>query len=247
MPTMNSIEIFDLCKSFRNSRTKLEVQAVANLSFSCRPGLIYGLVGPNGSGKTTCMRILSGVFNPTSGTVKVAGIDLVDNFDEVRQKVGYVSTTAQPYNHLTPKELLLYCGRLAQVDNLKESVNSIIKQLGIEEFQNRHCGELSTGMRQRVAIARALIHEPEVLIFDEPTVGLDILARREVLDLLATIKSTDRTMLFSTHIPEEAEKLCDYLLIISKGRLIAEGTPSEVLEKTKTDKLEDAFIKILKA
>jgi sodium transport system ATP-binding protein len=243
---MNSIEIIALCKNFRGARKGLNIQALADLSFSCRPGLTYGLIGPNGSGKTTCLRILSGIFSPTSGTVKVAGIDLANNFDKVRQKVGYVSTTAQSYNHLTPREFLIYCGRLAQVDNLEGRVSLLIKQLGIKEFQDRHCGELSTGMKQRVAIARALVHEPEVLIFDEPTVGLDILGRREVLDLLATIKSAGRTILFSTHIPEEAEKICDYLLIISKGQLIAEGTPYEILTKSGTDNLEDAFIKFLK-
>jgi sodium transport system ATP-binding protein len=244
---MNSIEISNLCKSFVGSLKRLEIRALDNLSFSCRPGLICGLIGPNGSGKTTCLRILSGVLRPTSGTVQVAGVDLANDFDKVRQKVGYVSTTARPYNHLTPKEFLLYCGRLAQVASLDERVCKLIHELGIEEFQDRHCGELSTGMKQRVAIARALVHEPEVLLFDEPTVGLDILGRRDVLDLLVKLKSASRTIIFSTHIPEEAERLCDYLLIISRGQLLAEGSPSEILMKSGVGNLEDAFIKLLKA
>jgi sodium transport system ATP-binding protein len=242
----NSIEIADLSKSFRTSQNKLNVQALANVSFSCCPGLIYGLIGPNGAGKTTCLRIVSGLVRPTAGTIKVAGIDLITDPDKVRQKIGYVSTTAQAYSRLTARELLIYCGRLAQTENLDEAVDTLIRQMGICEFQDRYCGELSTGMKQRLAIARALVHNPEVLIFDEPTVGLDILARRDVLEMLATLKCAGRTILFSTHIPEEAKKLCDYFLVISGGRLVAEGTFSEVLIMAKAEDLEEALVKILK-
>jgi sodium transport system ATP-binding protein len=242
----SSIEVANLCKSFAGSHKSVRIQALDNLCFSCSPGLIYGLIGPNGSGKTTCLRILSGLIQPTTGTVNVAGVDLMRNFDEVYKRVGYVSSEAQPYNYLTPREFLLYCGRLAQVGNLHERVDSLMQQLGIDRFQNRLCGALSTGMKQRVAIARAIVHEPEVLIFDEPTAGLDILSRRDVLDMLATHKSAGRTILFSTHSPAEAQALCDCLLIVSNGRIIAKGTTCEILTKSGTDNLEDAFITLLK-
>ena len=243
---MSSIEVLDLRKCFVDNLTGLEIAALDNLSFSCNPGLVYGLIGPNGSGKTTCLRVLSGVIRPTIGMVKVAGIDVVNDFDNVRHKVGYVSSTAQPYNHLTPKEFLLYCGGLARVKDLDKRVRVLIQQLRIEEFQDRLCGALSTGMKQRVVIAKALVHEPEVLLFDEPTVGLDILSRRDVLDLLVALKSAGRTILYSTHIPEEAERLCDHLMIMLKGQLIAKGSPCDILKKSGASNLEDALINLLK-
>ena len=239
------IEVSHLTRYFP-VRNGYVIKAIDDVSFSCKKGGVYGIIGPNGSGKTTCLRLISGVLHPTSGRVSVEGIDLSKDFDKVRVKVGYVSCTAQPYEQLTPKEILYFCGRLAGLgEHLDSTINSIIDDLGIRDFQDRYCGTLSTGMRQRVVIARALIHNPNILVFDEPLTGLDIITRRNLIDQLHQLKSSDKTLLFSTHIPEEAERLCDIILILNHGKLVEQGAVPELKQKYSTDNLEDMFLAIL--
>jgi sodium transport system ATP-binding protein len=222
------------------------VRALEDVSFACEPGGIYGIVGPNGSGKTTCLRLIAGLLHPTSGSVNLQGADLSRDFDKFREQVGFVSCTAQPYERLTPREMLIFCGRLAGLEEaLEPKINSLISDLGITEFQDRRCGALSTGMRQRVAIARALVHNPGILIFDEPLTGLDIVARRSLMDQLLELKSSQKTLLLSTHIPEEAEKLCDHLFILNQGKLVEAGTVEELKDKYLTGSLENVLLTVL--
>ena len=222
------------------------VKALDDVSFSCEKGTVYGIVGPNGSGKTTCLRLIAGIIHPTSGQISVEGISLNTDFDKVREKVGYVSSTAQPYERLTPKEILMFSGRLAGLGkNLESRIEFIINDLGISDFQNRFCGTLSSGMRQRVEIGRALVHNPNVLIFDEPLTGLDIVARRNLIDQFKQLKNSEKILLFSTHIPEELERLCDNILILNRGKLVEQGAVQELKDKYSTNNLENMLLTII--
>ncbi|MEK7682920.1 MAG: ATP-binding cassette domain-containing protein [Chloroflexota bacterium] len=215
------IEANQLSKSYGN------LTALAGISFEARRGEILGFLGPNGAGKTTAMRILTGYMPPTGGTARVAGFDVVEESLEVRRRVGYLPETNPLYPEMSGREYLTFMGSLRRVENLDERVEQVLEQVGLEERGDSLIGNLSKGLRQRVGLAQALLHQPEVLILDEPTIGLDPAQIIEVRNLIREF-GRERTVMLSTHILSEAQQLCDRVLIIHKGRIVAEDTPANL-------------------
>jgi ABC-2 type transport system ATP-binding protein len=201
--------------------------AVQEISFRALRGEILGFLGPNGAGKTTTMRILTGFMPPSAGKATVAGYDVVEDSLEVRRRVGYMPETVPLYPEMAVTEYLEFMGSLRRVENLDERVDSVLEQLGLEDRATSFIGTLSKGLRQRVGLAQALLHEPEVLILDEPTIGLDPAQIIEVRELIAGLRA-NRTIMLSTHILSEAQQVCDRVLIINRGRIVAEDTPANL-------------------
>jgi len=201
--------------------------AVHEISFRARRGEILGFLGPNGAGKTTTMRILTGFMPPSSGKATVAGYDVVEDSLEVRRRVGYMPETVPLYPEMAVTEYLEFMGSLRRVEKLDERVDTVLEQLGLEDRATSFIGALSKGLRQRVGLAQALLHEPEVLILDEPTIGLDPAQIIEVRELIAGLRA-NRTIMLSTHILSEAQQVCDRVLIINRGRIVAEDTPANL-------------------
>jgi len=201
--------------------------AVHEISFRARRGEILGFLGPNGAGKTTTMRILTGFMPPSGGKATVAGYDVVEDSLEVRRRVGYMPETVPLYPEMGVTEYLEFMGSLRRVEKLDERVDSVLEQLGLEDRATSLIGALSKGLRQRVGLAQALLHEPEVLILDEPTIGLDPAQIIEVRELIAGLRA-NRTVMLSTHILSEAQQVCDRVLIINRGRIVAEDTPANL-------------------
>jgi len=219
------------------------VSAIADISFDCEPGAIFGLLGPNGAGKTTTLRILSTVLRPTSGRAIVAGHDVLTNPQAVRASIGYMSASTGIYDRMTAWELVEYFGRLYGMAPiaLKPRMESIFDWLQMNDFRDVLGSKMSTGMKQKVSIARTIVHNPPVLIFDEPTTGLDVLVARAVLQKILELRDMGKTILFSTHSMHEVAKLCSRVAIIHKGRLQAAGAPHELLERFDQPDLEELF------
>ena len=209
------------------SKTYGNFTALAGISFAAKQGEILGFLGPNGAGKTTTMRILTGYMPPTSGTAKVAGYDVVEESLEVRRRVGYLPETVPLYPEMSGREYLSFMGSLRRVEDLDVRVGEVLEQVGLEQRGDSLIGNLSKGLRQRVGLAQALLHRPEVLILDEPTIGLDPAQIIEVRDLIREL-GRERTVMLSTHILSEAQQVCDRVLIINKGKLVAEDTPANL-------------------
>jgi sodium transport system ATP-binding protein len=240
------IEARGLCKRFQDKK-RGEIRAVDNVSFSCQPGKIYGLLGANGAGKTTTLRMLATILEPTEGTAVVAGFDVVENPGKVRANVGFLSTATALYPRLTAQELVEYFGHLNGLDEatLKKRVDTIFDRLEMNDFRDRRCDKLSTGMKQKTSIARTLVHDPPVMIFDEPTLGLDVMTARTIVTFIRECRDHGKTVIFSTHVMSEVEKLCDSIGIIQDGKLLAEGTLPELRVKYGQTDLEEIFVKVV--
>jgi len=202
-----------------------EVLAINGISFTAQPGQVTGFLGPNGAGKTTTMRILTGFMPPTDGKAMVAGYDVFEQSMEVRRRVGYLPETVPLYRDMTARDYLSYIGEIRGVKNRKARAGEVLERVGLLERANSRIRTLSKGMRQRVGLAQALMHNPPVLILDEPTIGLDPIQVLELRDLVRDL-GQDHTVLFSTHILSEAEQVCDNVVIINQGHVIAEGSPA---------------------
>jgi ABC-2 type transport system ATP-binding protein len=202
-------------------------RAIENISFDAQKGEILGFLGPNGAGKTTTMRILCGYMPPTAGKAEVAGFDVVDKSLEVRKRVGYMPESVPLYPDMTVFDYLKYMADLRRVPEAEESVEDVIDMLHLEERIDSFISSLSKGMRQRVGLAQALLHDPEVLILDEPTIGLDPAQIKEVRNMIQEI-GRERTVMLSTHILSEAQQICDRVLIINKGHIVAEDAPEQL-------------------
>lgn len=202
-------------------------RAIDNLTFNAQKGEILGFLGPNGAGKTTTMRILTGYMPPTLGQARVAGFDVVDQSLEVRKRVGYLPETVPLYSDMTVFEYLKFMADLRKLPSAEDRVDDVLEIVHMEQRADGYISNLSKGMRQRVGIAQALLHQPEVLILDEPTIGLDPAQIIYVRDLIREI-GKERTVLLSTHILSEAQQLCDRVLIINNGRIVAEDTPERL-------------------
>lgn len=250
------IEVEHLSKRFKLSReqkkelgkkeTGKTIMAVSDVNFTCQPGRVFTLLGPNGAGKTTTLRILATMLKPTSGTSRVAGFDTVKEPEKVRGKIGFLTGSTALYQRLTPNEIVKYYANLHGMDKEKFTKRKIelFQLLGIDEFANRRIGKLSSGMKQKVSIARTMIHDPEVVIFDEPTVGLDVITARSIIQLIRNCKEEGKTIIFSTHIMGEVSLLSDDLAIIHKGKLLFNDTFENFLRQMKTKSIEDEFIRI---
>jgi len=243
-PAVPMIEAQGLTKIFR-ARKRGEIRAVDRVSFCCRPGHIYGLLGANGAGKTTTLRLLATILQPTDGTARVAGFDIKEQPEQVRARVGFLSTATALYGRLTARETVEYFGRLNGLNGsaLQRRVEELFALLAIGAFAERRCDQLSTGLKQKVSIARTLVHDPPVMIFDEPTVGLDVMTARTIVRFIRDCRDQGKTVIFSTHVMSEAEKLCDTIGIIHDGRLLAEGTLAELRHRVGVEELDEIFVR----
>jgi sodium transport system ATP-binding protein len=244
VPTV--IESRGLTKLFKDKK-RGEIRAVDNVSFLCKPGQIYGLLGANGAGKTSTLRMLATILEPTDGTAVVCGHDVIEDPQKVRANVGFLSAATALYPRLSSQEMVEYFGRLNGLDEatLKKRIDDIFGRLDMNSFRDRRCDKLSTGMKQKTSIARTLIHDPQVMIFDEPTLGLDIMTARTIIDFIRECRQRGKTVIFSTHVMSEVEKLCDTIGIIQSGKLLAEGSLTELRERYKENDLEEIFVKIV--
>lgn len=240
------IQVDNLRKSFRDLRRGL-VHAVDGVGFEARPGEILGLLGPNGAGKTTTMRILCTVLRPSGGTARVAGYDVATQPALVRQHIGFLSANTAIYDRMSAWELVEYFGRLYGLrgEQLRQRLETVFATLRMNDFRDLLGAKMSTGMRQKVSIARAIIHDPPVLIFDEPTAGLDVLVARAVLDTIVELRALGKCILFSTHIMREVERLCDRVAILSRGRVQACGTLAELRQRYRQDDVEELFFTLV--
>ena len=223
------------------------VEAVRGVTFSVSAGEIFGLLGPNGAGKTTLLRMLGTILTPSSGHCTVAGLRTDDSAQEVRRNIGFLSGNTRLYGRLTPVETLHYFGRLYGLADgtIQRRGEELLDLLGMHDFANRRCETLSTGQTQKVSIARVLLHDPAVLILDEPTLGLDIMSSQTILDFIAQCKNQGRCVIFSTHYLTEAESLCDRVGLIHLGRLLAVGTKHDLYAQTNTTDLRTAFLALV--
>lgn len=240
------IVVRDLKKSYSDLRRGAFI-ALGGVSFEARPGEIFGLLGPNGAGKTTLLRILSTVLRPTAGTALVAGHDVVTAPALVRRHIGFVSTNTAVYDRMTAWEMVEYFGRLYGLppDHLRQRMEDIFARLAMNEIRDLLGAKMSTGMKQKVSIARALVHDPPVLIFDEATVGLDVLVARSLIKTIAALRDDGKCVIFSTHIMREAERLCDRLAIVHRGRILASGTLEELRHEHEEHDLEELFFRLI--
>ncbi len=238
-----TVEVQDLRKSFFDE-SRGEVRAVDGVSFSCRPGEVFGLLGANGAGKTTTLRVLSTVLRPTGGTASVMGHDVLAQPEAVRKNLGFYSASTALYPRLTGRETLEFFARINSYppERVAGRVEALIDRFGIREYAGARVEKLSTGMKQKVSIARTIAHDPPVLIFDEPTVGLDVLNALEMAKMIRELGGEGKTILYSSHIMSEVEKLCDRIGIIHRGQLLALGTLESLREATGQHYLEDIFI-----
>jgi sodium transport system ATP-binding protein len=240
------IRVEHLTKSFRDLR-RGQVLAVEDLSFEAKPGEVLGLLGPNGAGKTTAMRILCTVLRPTSGTANIAGFDVATQPGQVRQHIGFMSVNTAVYDRMSAWELVEYFGRLygMKEDHLQARLKEVFHTFQMDGFRDTLGAKMSTGMKQKVSIARAIIHDPPVMIFDEPTAGLDILVSRAVMKSIEQLRDLGKCILFSTHIMREVEKLCSRVAIVAKGRLQAIGTLHELRDQYHENDLEELFFRLV--
>ncbi|MFH1748925.1 MAG: heme ABC exporter ATP-binding protein CcmA [Planctomycetota bacterium] len=240
------VQIEKLTKVFPNP-DGTEKTAVDGISFRVAPGEIYGLLGPNGAGKTTTLRMVSGLLRPTSGRVLIGDQDVTDHAAEVKRRIGYLTANTGLYQRLSPREVLEYFAVLYDIPGhqARDRIDQLIQWLGIEPFMKLRCGALSTGQKQRVNIARALIADPPILIMDEPTLGLDVLSNRLILQFIQTQADAGKAVLLSTHALDEIEKMCRRVGLIHNGQLVAEGTLEELKQQTQQDRLSDVFLHLV--
>ena len=226
-----------------------EKRAVDGLSFRVGKGQIYGLLGPNGAGKTTTLRMLSGLMTPTSGTSTLAGFDVATQPHEVKRVLGFLTANTGLYQRLSARELLVYFAQLHRMEreHAEARAEQLIAWLGIDDFAHLRCGALSTGQKQRVNIARALVADPPILVMDEPTLGLDVLSNRVILDFIKRERSAGKTIILSTHYLDEAETMCDKIGLLHDGRLVAEGDLDTLRVETDERRLSSIFLKIIHA
>ncbi len=229
--------------------TSSTIDAVKNVSFTCQPGRIFTLLGPNGAGKTTLLRIIATMLKPTSGAIKVAGHDVLQEPEKVRGSLGFLTGGTGLYDRLTPEEIIKYYADLHGMEEatFKRRKNELFALLGIDEFAKRRIGKLSSGMKQKVSIVRTIIHDPDVIVFDEPTAALDVIAARHIIDLIRKSKQNGKTVVFSTHRMDEVSLLSDDLAIIHKGNLLYSGAFHDFQKQMKTKSVEDEFIRIVEA
>ena len=238
------IEIEALAKSFGKAPG---VRAVDEVSFSAPDGEITGLLGPNGAGKTTLLRMLATLLVPTSGTASIDGLDILEQRYDVRRRIGVLSDARGLYPRLTARENIAYYAAVHGLsrDAIDERVTALVEALDIGAIADRRAQGFSQGERMKVAIARALVHDPHTLLLDEPTNGLDIMSTRSLRELLLRLRGAGKCLLFSSHVMQEVSALCDRIVILGRGRVVATGTAAELVRATGAPSLEEAFIRLL--
>lgn len=244
------IKLENLTKKFvrnRNKKEKEEFYADKGITLEVKEGEIVGVLGPNGAGKTTLLRMVVGILEPTEGTINFNKLNYKNNEIEIKQQIAYLSGNTKLYDTLSSYELLKMCCDIYDVpkDEGEKRIKEISKVLNMEGFLYNKIANLSTGQTQRVNIARCLVHNPKYYILDEATTGLDIISSQIILDFIKQEKNKGKTILYSTHYMEEAENICDRVIMINKGEIVKAGTPEEIKKDTKTTNLRDAFFKII--
>ncbi len=239
------VEVDELTKIFPTTEGG-EKWAVNGLTFRVAPGEIYGLLGPNGAGKTTALRMVSGLLTPTSGRVRLNGFDVAKDKPSAKGCLGYLTASTGLYQRLSPRELLTYFGELLGLERaaVNRRIAELIQWLDMGEFADLRCGGLSTGQKQRTNIARALMGDPPILIMDEPTLGLDVLTNRIVLDFIRSEGARGKAIIMSTHYLDDAERLCQRCGLIHEGRLVGEGTLEELQAASGRRRLSEIFLKL---
>lgn len=240
------VELESVSKVYRDAG--VSVNAVDDVSFTCKPGLVTGILGPNGAGKTTLLRMISTVIKPTSGRILVNGLDVVQSPQSVRAGLGFISNNTGLYGRLTPREVLRYFADLNGIsrEETDARIDSLSTRFGMSHYLDRQIDKLSTGMKQKVSIARSVIHEPALMVLDEPTSGLDVLASKAITNFIRESRAEGKTILLSTHIMREVERLCDEVRVIHKGRLFFSGSIEEFLNlKQQNEEIEDSFLRLI--
>ena len=249
------IEVIGLKKRFEISRKQKKKllasgqehpdYAVDGVDFRCNPGRIFTLLGPNGAGKTTTLRLIATMLRPTDGRIRVAGFDTVSDAEAVRAHIGFLTGSTGLYGRLTPREIIRYYGQLHGMkgEEIEARQKMYFDLLGVWDFADKRIDKLSTGMKQKVSIDRTVIHNPPVVIFDEPTTGLDVITARNIIELIRSCSQEGKTVIFSTHIMGEVSLLADDLAIIHRGRLCYSGRFDAFKDIHRGISLEDAFIR----
>ncbi len=235
------IEITNLAKRYKNAT------AVSSVSLVAQDGMVTGLLGPNGAGKTTTLRAISGLLKPDAGGVRVDGLDVSIDPSGVRRRLGVLPETVGLYDHLTVCEHLMYAGELngLAAESLNRRVQVMLDRFALSSLSSRRASTLSLGQKRRVAMARILVHEPANVVLDEPTSGLDVLSAREVRREVRRLADSGRAVLFSSHVMPEVSAVCDRVVVMSRGLVVAEGTPGEIMASAGGGSLEDAFVKLI--
>lgn len=243
-----AVEIRKLVKVYHDD-ARGDIRAVDGIDLEARRGEVLGLLGVNGAGKTTTLRILATILSPTSGTALVMGHDVMTEPEEARRSLGYYSSTTALYPRLTARETLEFFARINGYpsDLVRRRVDELIEGMGMSQFAGSRVEKLSQGMKQKVSIARTIVHEPGVLVFDEPTAGLDVLNAHDMLEMIRDLGRSGHTVVFSTHIMSEAQRICDRIAIIHSGRIRAVGTPESLMSSTGAHSLEEAFIELVRS
>jgi sodium transport system ATP-binding protein len=249
------IEIVDVSKSFKMSRKQKReknlqhktIEAVSKINLKCNPGRIFTLLGPNGAGKTTLLRMIATMLKQDSGSILVSGFDTLKDAQKVRRNIGFLTGSTELYKRLTPVEIIKYYADLFGMEKefFKKRKEELFELLGINDFAKKKVGKLSSGMKQKVSIARTMIHDPEVVIFDEPTVGLDVLTSKSIIRLIKDCKQRGKTVIFSTHIMGEVGLLSDDMAIIHQGKILFNDSFDNFLTQKQGRTIEDEFVRII--
>jgi sodium transport system ATP-binding protein len=246
------IEIQNATKQYTLSKKKQKelqvktstIYAVKDVSFTCQPGRVFSLLGPNGAGKTTLLRMISTILKPSSGQILVDGLNVEEQAQAVRRKIGFLTGSTNLYDRLNPGEIVKYFADLHGMDKntFSKRKEMLFEQLNIHEFQKKPISQLSTGMKQKVSIARTMIHDPSVVIFDEPTSGLDVITANNIIELIKQCKADGKTIIFSSHIMSEVDLLCDDLAIINKGEVLYNDSMENFRTLSSGKSLTESFI-----
>lgn len=244
------LEVRNVTKKFvkknKNNQSE-EFLADNDISFTAKEGEVVGIIGPNGAGKTTLLRMIAGIMEPTSGEVLIDSKTHQEDMIGIKKKIAFLSGNTKLYKDISPYELLEMTGSYYEVDKktLEKRIKAIVKKFNMESFLHQKIATLSTGQYQRTSIARCLVHNPEYYILDEATSGLDVISSKSILDFIKEVKEENKCIIYSTHYMEEAENICDKIVMINKGKVIAQGTPTEICKKTKTTNLRDSFFALI--
>lgn len=244
------LEVRNVTKKFvkknKNNQSE-EFLADNDISFTAKEGEVVGIIGPNGAGKTTLLRMIAGIMEPTSGEVLIDNKTHQEDMIGIKKKIAFLSGNTKLYKDISPYELLEMTGSYYEVDKktLEKRIKAIVKKFNMESFLHQKIATLSTGQYQRTSIARCLVHNPEYYILDEATSGLDVISSKSILDFIKEVKQENKCIIYSTHYMEEAENICDKIVMINKGKVIAQGTPTEICKKTKTTNLRDSFFALI--
>ena len=244
------LEVRNVTKKFikKNKNNQVEeFKADDNISFTAKEGEVVGIIGPNGAGKTTLLRMIAGIMEPTSGEVLIDNKTHQENMIGIKKKIAFLSGNTKLYKDISPYELLEMAGNYYEVDEktLEKRIKDIVKKFNMSSFLNQKISTLSSGQYQRTSIARCLVHNPDYYILDEATSGLDVISSKSILDFIKEVKKENKCIIYSTHYMEEAENICDKIVMINKGKVIAQGTPTEICKNTKTTNLRDSFFTLI--